>query len=127
MPNYRPAVPLISNHNIGKTSPRCEMGKHKQQSLNTHKYKTTFTSTTKIALRFSCCFIFSSSSTTPMMSSSALHYAYDTLISLHDKLTRLCSSAVLSQSLIGLRAAMSLALPARRCYQSSRDRCHQTI
>jgi len=29
--------------------------------------------------------------------------------------------AVLSQSLIGLRAAMSLALPARRCYQSSRD------
>ena len=28
--------------------------------------------------------------------------------------------AVLSQSLIGLRAAMSLALPARRCYQSSR-------
>ncbi len=28
---------------------------------------------------------------------------------------------VLSQSLIGLRAAMSLALPARRCYQSSRD------
>ena len=30
-------------------------------------------------------------------------------------------TAVLSQSLIGLRAAMSLALPARRCYQSSRD------
>ena len=30
-------------------------------------------------------------------------------------------AAVLSQSLIGLRAAMSLALPARRCYQSSRD------
>jgi hypothetical protein len=29
--------------------------------------------------------------------------------------------AVLSQSLIGLRAAMSLALPACRCYQSSRD------
>jgi hypothetical protein len=29
--------------------------------------------------------------------------------------------AVLSQSLIGLRAAMSLALPARRCYLSSRD------
>jgi hypothetical protein len=36
-------------------------------------------------------------------------------------------SAVLSQSLIGLRAAMSLALPARWCYQSSRDWCHQTI
>ncbi len=31
------------------------------------------------------------------------------------------STAVLSQSLIGLRAAMSLALPARRCYQSSWD------
>jgi len=29
--------------------------------------------------------------------------------------------AVLSQSLIDLRAVMSLALPARRCYQSSRD------
>jgi hypothetical protein len=35
--------------------------------------------------------------------------------------------AVLSQSLIGLRAAMSLALPARQCYQSLRDCCHQTI
>ena len=35
--------------------------------------------------------------------------------------------AVLSQSLIGLRAAMSLALPARRCYQFLRDWCHQTI
>jgi hypothetical protein len=32
-----------------------------------------------------------------------------------------------TQSLIGLRAAMSLALPARRCYKSSRDWCHQTI
>jgi len=53
MPNYRLAVPLISNHNIGKTSPRCEMGKHKQLSLDTHQYKTTFTSTTKIVLRFS--------------------------------------------------------------------------
>jgi hypothetical protein len=30
-------------------------------------------------------------------------------------------TAVLSQSLIDLRAVMSLALPARRCYQSSRD------
>ena len=30
-------------------------------------------------------------------------------------------AAVLSQSLIDLRAVMSLALPARRCYQSSRD------
>ena len=30
-------------------------------------------------------------------------------------------AAVLSQSLIGLRAAVSLALPARQCYQSSRD------
>jgi len=29
--------------------------------------------------------------------------------------------AVLSQSLIDLRAVMSLALPARQCYQSSRD------
>jgi hypothetical protein len=29
------------------------MGKHKLLSLNTHKYKTTFTSTTKIVLRFS--------------------------------------------------------------------------
>jgi hypothetical protein len=34
---------------------------------------------------------------------------------------------VLRQSLIGLRAAMSLALPARWCYQSSRDWYHQTI
>ena len=30
-------------------------------------------------------------------------------------------TAVLSQSLIDLRAVMSLALPARQCYQSSRD------
>ncbi len=29
------------------------MGKHKQLSLDTHNYKTTFTSTTKIVLRFS--------------------------------------------------------------------------
>jgi len=29
------------------------MGKHKLLSLDTHKYKTTFTSTTKIVLRFS--------------------------------------------------------------------------
>ena len=29
--------------------------------------------------------------------------------------------AVLSQSFIGLRAAISLVLPAHRCYQSSRD------
>jgi hypothetical protein len=29
--------------------------------------------------------------------------------------------AVLSQSLLDLRAVMSLALPARQCYQSSRD------
>ena len=89
MPNYRPAVPLISNHNIGETSPRCEMGKHKQLSLDTHKYKTTFTLTTKIVLRFSSCFIFSSSSTTRTMTLSASNGAYDTLISLHDKLTRL--------------------------------------
>ncbi len=65
------------------------MGKHKLLSLVTHKYKTTFTSTTKIVLRFSSCFIFSSSSTMPTMSSSASHDAYDTLISLNDKLTHL--------------------------------------
>ena len=53
MPNYRPAVPLISNHNMGKTSPQCKMGKQKQLFLNIHKYKTTFTLTTKIVLRFS--------------------------------------------------------------------------
>jgi hypothetical protein len=54
MPNYRPAVPLISNHNTCETiRTRCEMGKHKPLSLDTHKYKTTFTSTTKIELRFS--------------------------------------------------------------------------
>ena len=29
------------------------MGKHQPLSLDTHKYKTTFTSTTKIVLRFS--------------------------------------------------------------------------
>ena len=29
--------------------------------------------------------------------------------------------AVLSQSIIGFRAAMSLALPARRCYQSCKS------
>ena len=29
--------------------------------------------------------------------------------------------AVLSQSLLGLRAAMSLALPARQCYQSCKS------
>ena len=29
------------------------MGKHKPLSLDTHKYRTTFTSTTKIVLRFS--------------------------------------------------------------------------
>jgi len=94
MPNYRPAVPLISNNNIGKTSPQFEMGKHKQLSLDTHKYKTTFTSTTKIILRFSSCFIFSSSSTMPTMSSSASHDAYDTLISLCDKLT--CLNGVIT-------------------------------
>ena len=32
-------------------------GKHKVLSLDTHKYKTTFTSTTTIVLRFSSCFI----------------------------------------------------------------------
>jgi hypothetical protein len=36
-------------------------------------------------------------------------------------LVGLLGCAVLSQSLIDLRAVMSLALPARRCYQSSRD------
>jgi len=72
------------------------MGKHKPLSLDTHKYKTTFTSTTKIVLRFSSCFIFSSSSTTPTMSSSALHDAYDTLISLRDKLTRLNLNGVIT-------------------------------
>ena len=65
------------------------MGKHKQLSLDTHKYKTTFKSTTEIVLRFSSCFIFSSSPTTPTMTSSASHNAYDTLISLRKKLTRL--------------------------------------
>jgi len=65
------------------------MGKHKLLSLGTHKYKTTFTLTTKIVIRFSSCFIFSSSSTMPTMTPSALHGTYDTLISLHDKLTRL--------------------------------------
>ena len=89
-PNYIPAVPLISNHNTCKTiCTRCEMGKHKLLSLDTHKYKTTFTSTTKIVLRFSSCFTFSSSSTTPTMTPSASNGAYDTLISLRDKLTRL--------------------------------------
>ena len=34
---------------------KCEMGKHKLLSLDTHKYKTTFTSTTKIVLRISNC------------------------------------------------------------------------
>jgi len=38
----------------------------------------------------------------------------------HERVSTL-EAALLSQSLIGLRAAMSLALPARRCYQSSRD------
>ena len=40
---------------------------------------------------------------------------------------RVTVDAVLSQSLIGLRAAMSLALPARRCYQSckSTDTLHK--
>jgi hypothetical protein len=65
------------------------MGKHKLQSLDTHKYKTTFTLTTKIVLRFSSCFIFSSPSTAPTMTPSASHGAYDILISLRDKLTRL--------------------------------------
>ena len=82
MPKYRPAVPLISNHNTCKTiRTRCEMGKHKLLSLDTHKYKTTFTSTTKIVLRFSSCFILSSSSTTPKMTPSSSHGAYNTLIS----------------------------------------------
>ena len=36
-------------------------------------------------------------------------------------MTTAAATAVLSQSLIDLRAVMSLALPARRCYQSSRD------
>jgi hypothetical protein len=72
------------------------MGKHKQLSLDTHKYKTktTFTSTTKIVLRFSSCCIFSSSSTTPKMTPSASHGAYDTLISLRDKLT--CLNGVIT-------------------------------
>jgi len=62
------------------------MGKHKLLSLDTHKYKTTFTSTTKIVLRFSSCFIFSSSSIAPAMTSSVSQGAYDTLISaLRDK------------------------------------------
>ena len=46
-----------------------------------------------------------------------------TLSNIATKLSFGCGAAdaVLSQSLIGLRAAMSLTLPARRCYQSSRD------
>ena len=62
--------------------------------LSACKYKTTFTSNTKIVLRFSSCFIFSSSSTMPTMTSSASHDAYDTLISLRDKLT--CLNGVIT-------------------------------
>jgi hypothetical protein len=58
MPNYIPAVPQISNHNTCETiRTQCKMVKHKLQSLDTHKYKTTFTSTTKIVLRFSSYFL----------------------------------------------------------------------
>jgi hypothetical protein len=74
------------------------MGKHEQLSLDTNKYKTTFTSTKKIVLRLSSCFIFLSSLTAPTMSSSASHDAYNTLISLQDKLT--CLNGIITPEAI---------------------------
>jgi hypothetical protein len=62
MPNYIPAIPLISNHNTCFAHDVRWENTNYYLSLDTHKYKTTFTLTTKIVLKFSSCFIFSSSS-----------------------------------------------------------------